>query len=266
MLEDLRNERLQKLKKIKDAGIDPYPARAKRTSTIGEALKKFGALAKARKKIFLAGRVMSIRDQGGVAFLDLKDESGQIQAVLKKETLADFEFLKSVLDRGDFLSVGGPLFKTKKGQESVEAKEAKILGKSINPVPSEWYGIEETETRLRQRYLELLVNKEAAELFRKKAVFWNEFRRLMLKDGFLEVEMPVFETTPGGAEAEPFRTHHNALDTDFYLRISLELPLKKMLVAGYPKVFEIGQIFRNEGISSTHLQDYTQMEFYWAYA
>jgi len=265
MLEDLRNERLQKLKKIKERGIDPYPARAKRTSTIGEALKKFGTLARARKKIFLAGRVMSIRDQGGVAFLDLKDESGQIQAVLKKETLADFEFLKSVLDRGDFLSVGGPLFKTKKGQESIEAKEAKILGKSINPVPSEWYGIEETETRLRQRYLELLVNKEAAELFRKKAVFWNEFRRLMLKDGFLEVEMPVFETTPGGAEAEPFRTHHNALDTDFYLRISLELPLKKLLVGGFEKVFEIGRIFRNEGIDKEHLQDYTQLEFYWAY-
>lgn len=266
MLEDLRNERLEKLKKIKNAGIDPYPARVKRTLTIGEALQKFVALAKTRKALFLAGRVMSIRDQGGVVFLDLKDESGQIQAVLKKENLADFDFLKSVLDRGDFLSVRGPLFKTKKGQESIEGRGASILGKSINPLPAEWYGVEEIETRFRQRYLDLLINKETKELFRKKAAFWNEVRNSMLHEGFLEVETPVFESTPGGAEAEPFKTHHNALGTDFYLRISLELPLKKLLVGGFEKVFEIGRIFRNEGIDREHLQDYTQLEFYWAYA
>lgn len=266
MLEDLKNERLEKLKKIKNKGIDPYPARAPRTLAIGEALQKFGALSKARKTLFLAGRVMSIRDQGGVVFLDLKDESGQIQAVLKKEDLEDFDFLKSVLDRGDFLSVKGPLFKTKKGQESIEARGVSILGKGISPLPAEWYGIEETETRFRQRYLDLLINKETRELFRKKAEFWNEFRRVLLGAGFLEVETPVFESTPGGAEAEPFKTHHNALDTDFYLRISLELPLKKLLVGGFEKVFEIGRIFRNEGIDREHLQDYTQLEFYWAYA
>lgn len=266
MLEDIRKERLNKLQKIKDAKVDPYPPRTRRTITIGEARKRFGALSKAKRTLYVVGRLVGLRDQGGVIFGDLQDETGKLQIVFKKDTLKDFTFLKSVLDRGDFMSVGGVPFKTKKEQESIEAKKVQILGKSLLPLPTEWFGLEETETRLRQRYLDFLMNQETKVLFRKKAVFWNTFRNELVKAGFLEFETPVLETTPGGAEAEPFTTHHNALDTDFYLRISLELPLKKLLVAGYEKVFEIGRIFRNEGIDYEHLQDYTQLEFYWAYS
>ncbi|MEK7162435.1 MAG: amino acid--tRNA ligase-related protein, partial [Patescibacteria group bacterium] len=225
MLEDLIKERFKKLELLRKAGIEPYPARVGRTITIGEARKKFAALAKSKKKISVSGRIWSIRDQGVVVFLDLKDESGQIQAVLKKDNLTtsqvvnlkDFDFWRSVLDRGDFISVNGQLFKTKKGEESIEVKELRILVKSLRPIPSEWYGVEETETRLRQRYLDILINPDVKEIFRKKAIFWESFREFLKKEGFLEVETPTLENIPGGADAEPFKTHHNALNTDFYL-------------------------------------------------
>jgi len=266
MREELRNERLQKLKKVQDAGVAPYPIQTKRTHAIGEARKKFSVLARAKKKLFLAGRVMGVRDQGGVLFLDLRDQSGQLQAVLKKDTLSNFDLIQSVIDRGDFLSVGGTLFKTKRGEESIDAKDCTILTKSILPLPTEWFGLEDEEARLRERYVDLVMHPDTRMVFEKKAIFWNTLRAFLVKEGFLEVETPVLEATPGGAEAEPFRTHHNALDQDFYLRISLELPLKKLLVGGFEKVFEIGRIFRNEGMSREHLQDYTQLEFYLAYA
>jgi lysyl-tRNA synthetase, class II len=265
MLEDIKRERLSKLKKIKEAGLDPYPARTRRTHTIGNAQGDFKKLSEKGHNLSLVGRITALRDQGKLIFADLSDESGKIQAVLKSDNLDNFEFFKSVLDRGDFMLVEGPLFKTSKGEESIEAKVVQILGKSLNPIPTEWYGVEDIELRLRKRYLDLLLNDEAKELFKKKTVFWETFRNYLKKEGFLEVELPVLEALPGGAEAEPFITHHNALDTDFYLRISLELPLKKLLVGGFEKVFEIGRIFRNEGIDKEHLQDYTQLEFYWAY-
>ncbi len=265
MLDELIEERLKKLSRLKAAGIDPYPARVKRSRKIGEVLRKFSSLSKSRGSVILAGRIMGLRDQGGVVFLDLRDEGAQIQAVLKKDDLKNFELFRETLDRGDFVSVSGPLFTTKRGEKSIEAKSAAVLVKSLRPIPSEWYGFTETETRLRERYLDLLLNPEVKEMFRKKTAFWNAVRTFLKKEGFMEVELPVLEAIPGGAEAEPFKTHMNALDTDFYLRISLELPLKKLLVGGYESVFEIGRIFRNEGIDREHLQDYTQMEFYWAY-
>lgn len=266
MLEDIIKERLKKLEILKADGVDPYPPVVKRTHEIGEARKDFNKLAKEGKKLSLVGRVWSVRDQGNVAFLDIKDESGGIQAVLKSDTTAKFDVWKNNLDRGDFVSVRGPLFKTKRGEESIDAREIQMVVKSLRPIPSEWYGLEEIETRLRKRYLDLLLNPDLRELFKKKDVFWETFRNFLKKEKFLEIETPVLEAIPGGAEAEPFKTHMNALDEDFYLRISLELPLKKLLVGGYEKVFEIGRIFRNEGIDKEHLQDYTQLEFYWAYA
>jgi lysyl-tRNA synthetase class 2 len=265
MLDELIAERLKKLARLKEAGINPYPASVKRSHKIGEALKKFSSLSKSRRRVSLAGRIMGLRDQGGVVFLDLRDESAQIQVVLKRDHLKDFELFKETLDRGDFISASGALFVTKRGEKSLEAKEVTVLVKSLRPIPSEWYGLEETEIRLRRRYLDLLLNPEVKEMFRKKAVFWNAVRTFLKREGFMEVELPVLEAIPGGAEAEPFQTHMNALDADFYLRISLELPLKKLLVGGYENVFEIGRVFRNEGIDREHLQDYTQMEFYWAY-
>ncbi|MEN9342318.1 MAG: lysyl-tRNA synthetase, lysyl-tRNA synthetase, class [Candidatus Parcubacteria bacterium] len=265
MREELIQERLKKLEALKIQGVDPYPITVKRTHEIAAALDSFSSLQRAKKKVSIVGRIMAFRDQGAVIFLDIADESGTLQAVCKKDTTANFAVLRDSVDVGDFIGATGTLFITKRGQKSVEVKNFQIVTKSIRPIPSQWFGIEETDTRLRNRYLDILLHPETKELFRKKAVFWRTLRDALLDDGFLEVENPVLETVPGGAEAEPFKTHHNALDVDFFLRISLELPLKKLLVAGYEKVFEIGRIFRNEGIDAEHLQDYTQLEFYWAY-
>lgn len=265
MLEDIIKERQKKLDLLNAAGVPAYPARVKRSLAIKEALKHFSALAKSKKKVSIAGRVMSIRDQGNLLFIDCADESGSIQCVLKKDYLLDFKLLKSVLDRGDFISVTGSLFKTKKGERSIEARLATVLAKSLRPLPTEWYGLEDMESRLRERYVDLILHPEVREMFRAKSLFWSSVREFLLTGGFTEVETGVLEAIAGGAEAEPFITHHNALDTDFYLRISLELPLKKLIVGGYESVFEIGRIFRNEGIDREHLQDYTQLEFYWAW-
>lgn len=265
MLEDIIKERVKKLERLTEAGVNAYPASAQRTHTIAKVRSDFANLETSKKEISIVGRIMGMRDQGKVLFLDLKDETGKFQGVLKADNLKDFELVQSTLDIGDFTTLTGPVFKTQRGEESVDVREFTMLTKTLRPVPSERFGIEEIETRLRKRYLELLVNSEAKELFQKKAIFWDTFRSVLKKEGFLEVETPVLELVPGGAEAEPFVTHHKALDTDFYLRISLELSLKKLLVGGFEKVFEIGRIFRNEGIDKEHLQDYTQLEFYSAY-
>ena len=264
-INNLIKERRRKLEAVKKKGLDPYPAASYRTHKIAEVVHKFSRLSQ-DKKIHLVGRVRALRDQGGVVFVDIQDGSGGFQAVLNKKSLKDFEFWKKNLDIGDFIEVSGSLFKTKRGEKSIEVKNLKLLVKSLRAIPKEVYGIADTETLLRRRYLDLLLHPEVREIFIKKSRFWDTVRETMKKNGFLEVETPVLEAIPGGADAEPFVTRHHALKTDFYLRISLEIALKKLLVGGYEKVFEIGRIFRNEGISAEHLQDYTQLEFYWAYA
>ncbi len=266
MIDEIIQERRKKLDAIKAAGIDPYPARVKRSFAIEHALTKFEDLAASGEKMSLTGRLRSLRDQGKIIFADIEDESGQIQVVLKEDMLSDLAFWRSVLDMGDFISVTGPLFATKRGEKSLEAHELQLASKSLLPLPDKWEGLQDDDIRFRKRYLDLIAGDNLRELFKKKTIFWETFRNVLKHEGFLEVETPVLENIPGGAEAEPFRTHHNALDEDFYLRISLELPLKRLLVGGFDKVFEIGRIFRNEGIDREHLQDYTQLEFYWAYA
>ncbi|MEK7062264.1 MAG: lysine--tRNA ligase [Patescibacteria group bacterium] len=266
MLEDIIGERKKKLENFIKAGIEPYPEKVKRTHKIFEVLADFSFLQKSKKKIFICGRIFGMRVMGNIAFYDLRDESGKIQGVLKKDNLKkEFALFKDNLDMGDFIEVGGFLFTTKTGEKSVEIKSLRLLVKSLRPLPSQWYGLENVETRLRKRYLDILTNPETREIFIKKNIFWRTFRECLQKEGFLELETPVLEAVPGGADAEPFMTHHNALGQNFYLRISLEIALKKLLVSGYEKIFEIGRIFRNEGISSEHLQDYTQLEFYWAH-
>jgi lysyl-tRNA synthetase class 2 len=265
MLDDIIRERRKKLEALTNAGVDPYPARAKRSMEIAKALAQFEELSQKGKPVSLTGRILSIRDQGKILFIDVQDESGKIQAVLKDETTKDLDLWQATLDMGDFIGVTGPLFETKRGEKSVEAHEVQMLSKSLLPLPDQWAGLEDPELRLRKRYLDLIVTPGLRELFEKKAIFWATAREVMKREGFLEVELPVLENVPGGAEAEPFVTHHNSLDSDFYLRISLELPLKKLIVGGFEKVFEIGRIFRNEGIDREHLQDYTQLECYWAY-
>lgn len=264
MLDDFISERKKKLDRIIESGKNPYPARVKRTETVSGVLKRFSAFSS--KRVFVTGRIMSLRDQGNIIFADLQDGTGTMQVIFSKQKTKDFTDIKKTTDIGDFMEITGTTLKTAKGEKSIDASSARIIAKTLLPLPSAYYGLEDPETILRKRFLDSLLNSGTRELFVKKSVFWNSFREFLAKEDFLEVETPVFETTPGGAEAEPFKTHHNALDEDFYLRISLEIALKKMLVGGYERVFEIGRIFRNEGIDAEHLQDYTQLEFYWAYA
>ena len=265
--EKLYQDRLKKLEKLKAAGVDPYPAKGERTQTVAEALTDFAKLSKGKKKIALTGRIKALRAHGGLIFGNIEDESGSMQFMLRQEDLGKEKFAAfDSFDIGDIFEAHGMLLETKAGEKTILLSDFRILTKSLRALPDQYHGLKDVETRLRKRYLDLLANPDVREMFRKKSVFWKTVRDFMIEKGFLEVEMPVLESVPGGAEAEPFVTHHNALDRDFYLRISLELPLKRLLVGGYEKVFEIGRIFRNEGISTEHLQDYTQMEFYWAYA
>jgi lysyl-tRNA synthetase, class II len=264
-LDDIINHRKKKLENLVAAGLDPYPSTSERSHSNKDVLEQFDALQ--GQYVTLVGRVRSMRGMGKLLFLHVDDGTGRIQILIKSDDIGEerFAFFVDNFDLGDFVQASGILFITKTGEKTLQAKDYKMLAKSLRPLPSEHYGLEDTEIKLRQRYLDILLGSNTKELFVKKNKFWQSMRRFLVERDFLEVEMPILEATPGGAEAEPFTTHHNALDRDFYLRISLELPLKKMLVAGYEKVFEIGRIFRNEGISTTHLQDYTQMEFYWAY-
>jgi len=262
--EQIINERKRKLDEIKKLGIDPFPAKSDKKQTCKECLS-----SKIGGKVQTAGRLMTKRDLGKIAFSILKDGTGEIQIVLQDGEIAnkDREFFKKYLDAGDFVEVKGKIFKTKTNQISILVKEIKILSKSILPLPEKFHGIKDEEEKLRKRYLDILMNSEIKELVEKRAKFWNAVRNFLLKKDFLEVETPVLEVTVGGADARPFITHHNALDMDVYLRISMgELWQKKLMVAGFEKTFEIGRQFRNEGMDAEHLQDYTQMEFYWAYA
>lgn len=261
IIDDLQRIRLEKLAKIRLLRVDPYPATFNRKHTNIQALKMLG------EKVSVAGRLRGIRGHGGSTFTDLVDESGKIQLFFSKQELSekDFELLK-LLDLGDFIGVKGEVFKTQAGEITIKVKQLTLLTKAIRPLPEKWHGLVDTETRLRKRYLDLIMNPEVREMFVKKTKFWQAVREYMCKHGFLEVETPILEAIPGGADARPFITHHNALDIDLYLRISLELHLKRLMVGGFEKVFEIGRVFRNEGIDAEHLQDYTMLEFYWAYA
>lgn len=259
-LENLTKARLKKLKNIKNAGVNPYPARTDRKQTVIEAKKMMG------KKVAIAGRIRSLRPHGKITFVDIEDFSGKIQLFFSQVELpGKYDFLAN-LDIGDFIQVEGEIFKTQAGEITVRVYSYQLLTKSLLPLPSSWYGLKDIEERYRKRYVDLIINPEVRELFIKKAKFWSSVREYLLKEDFIEVETPALEPIPGGADARPFITHHFALKRKLYLRISLELYQKRLLVGGFEKIFEIGKIFRNEGIDQEHLQDYLQMEFYWAYA
>jgi len=260
------------VKELKKRGIDPYPAISKREFDIKEVRKRFSKLGVeevSKEKVVCAGRLMTIRDLGKIAFATLYDGAEKIQILLQEpqSDKATRELFKKYLDVGDFVEVEGPVTVTKRNELSVVVKKVKLLTKSILPLPAKWHGLQDQEERLRKRYLDILMNEEVREMFIRKSKFWSTVREFLVSRGFLEVETPVLETSAGGAAATPFSTHHNALDMDVSLRISMgELWQKKLMVAGYPKTFEIGRQFRNEGMDADHLQDYTQMEFYWGYA
>lgn len=263
-----RADRIVKLDKIKQAGIKPYPAISNRTHQVEEAMSDFDKLERAETEIVLTGRLRSMREHGNIAFADLEDASGKIQLVWSKKEIGDSykQFIK-LIDVSDFVEVKGVCFVTKAGERSLMVKSWRLLTKALRGLPDEHYGLKNEEERLRKRYLDILMNPEVKDMIIRKDKFWNATRKFLKDRGFIEVETPVLENTPGGADARPFVTHHNALDIDVYLRISMgELWQKKLMVAGLEKTFEIGRQFRNEGMDAEHLQDYTQMEFYWAYA
>jgi len=268
-IEELRKIRIEKLKKLEMAGLLAYPAKTKRNASVAEALTSFGKLFSGSKTFILAGRIMAQRGHGGATFLDINDGTGKIQAIIKTDKIGEkgYQFFLDVFDVGDFVEIKGKLFTTKRGEKTIEAEDYKMLAKSLLPLPEKFHGICDVEECLRKRYLDIIFHPEIREMIEKRAIFWNSIREFLVKKGFLEVETPVLETTPGGADARPFITHHNALDIDVYLRIAMgELWQKRLMVAGFEKTFEIGRQFRNEGMDAEHLQDYTQVEFYWAYA
>ncbi len=256
--------RLKRLEDILNQGVNAYPSKYEKKHKVVEIKE-----ANDGKKLKTAGRIITKREMGKIIFCHLQDFSGRAQIALRDDVISkeDFKFFAKKFDMGDFVGVVGEVFTTKKGEKTLLVKNYKLLSKSLLPLPEKWHGLKNKEERLRKRYLDILANPEVKDLFIKKSLFWQAVRQFLLNKKFIEVETPVLEITAGGADATPFKTHHNALDMELYLRISMgELWQKRLMVAGFEKTFEIGRQFRNEGMDAEHLQDYTQMEFYWAYA
>ncbi len=263
--------RRNKLIELRDRGIDPYPARLPRarTHTAAEAITAFraGALAP-DQPVTLVGRLLTERIMGKAAFAHIEDGSGKIQIYVKRDVVGEATYddlFKRLIDLGDFITVTGTMFVTRTGEVSCEVRELALLSKTLNPMPDKWHGLKDVETRYRQRYVDLLANPEVREVFRKRAAIVAAIRRYLDDAGFLEVETPVLQPIYGGAAARPFTTFHNQLQQELFLRISFELYLKRLLVGGYERVYEIGRDFRNEGISFKHNPEFTQLEFYEAY-
>lgn len=266
--QELRADRERKLQLLKDAGMETYPATSARTHSIKEVVEQFSELENEGTEFVVVGRVMSMREHGAIAFADLFDGTATIQIFLSKEFLAEevFDLFVAAISTGDFIEVSGVSYVTKRGMNAVAAHGWKVLSKALATIPTEHFGLKDEDDRLRKRYLDILVNPETRELFDKKALFWKASRRFMEDNGFAEVHTPTLETTTGGAEATPFVTHHNDFDIDVYLRICVgELWQKRLMVAGLPRTFEVGRVYRNEGSSPDHLQEFTNIEFYAAY-
>src|SRR3989338_1115398 len=268
-IEEIKAERLKKLALLKEGGRDPYPSKIARDCSLAEARARFAELEKEKKTLALVGRVMAIRGQGAIQFIVLNEGGTTFQIVLKKDVLGDeaMAFFGATVDIGDFVSFFGEFMTTERGEESMLAKSWTMAAKSLLPLPEKWHGLKDEEEKLRLRYLDLLLDNDLRELFLKKSKFWQVTREFFVEHGFLEVETPTLELTTGGAEARPFATHHNDYDLDIYLRISVgELWQKRLMAAGFSKTFEIGRVYRNEGSSPEHVQEFTNIEFYWAFA
>lgn len=263
-LEELREVRLAKLKKIKDSGMDPYPATSFVTHSISKATEDFDVLSQALTSITLGGRVMSIRGQGAIIFLNFFDGTGNFQALLKNdESIKEaFELFNETVDVGDFVEITGTLFVTRTGQKTIQLSSWRMLAKSLRPLPEKWHGLQDADERFRKRYLDALMDEEVRNRFVARSKTISLIREILNRADYLEVETPVLQPLYGGASAEPFLTHHNSLDIDLYLRISPELYLKRMIIAGFPRVYEIARNFRNEGIDMTHNPEFTMLEFY----
>lgn len=267
----ISEQRLQKLQNIRAMGVDPYPARFKPSHMAQQAVDLLVEQEKSGKSetinVTIAGRIMAKRSMGRVSFVDLRDESGKIQLLIGKDRISEADYkLFNELDIGDIIGVGGKVFRTRSNEPTVEVASLMLLSKALQPLPEKWHGLSDTDMRFRQRYLDLIANEEVRRTFRLRSRIINEVRNFLNGRGFIEVETPVLHASAGGALATPFITHHNALDQDFFLRIALELHLKRLVVGGFDKVYEIGRIFRNEGISTEHSPEFTMLESYEAYA
>jgi len=261
-IDEIRDARIKKLELLRKKGLNPYPVESNREISLKEAGDNFDNLEKKKEIKWIAGRIMSIRGQGAIVFITLNDGTGTFQGLLKKDILGEekFNFFGEVVDIGDFVEIQGNFFTTKRGEKTVEAKDWRMLSKSLRPLPEKWHGLQDVEERFRKRYLDTLMSKEVKERFllRSKAV--SLVRKFYDENGYIEVETPQLQTVAGGATAKPFITHHNALDADFFLTIAQELYLKMLLVGGFTKVYEIGRKFRNEGIDTTHNPEFTMLE------
>ncbi|MGR6837146.1 lysine--tRNA ligase [Syntrophomonas erecta] len=264
-LNELKKVRLEKLDELRAAGVDPFGQRFDRNATAQEIIDNFDA--NEGQEVIIAGRIMSKRRHGKAGFADMHDLSGSIQLYFRKQDVGEekYELFKK-MDIGDILGIKGEVFRTQKGEISIHVRDFTYLSKSINPLPEKWHGLKDVELRYRQRYVDLIVNPEVKEVFIKRSRIIKEMRNYLDSRGFLEVETPMMQPIAGGAAARPFITHHNALDIDLYLRIAPELYLKRLIVGGLERVYEINRNFRNEGISTRHNPEFTMLELYQAYA
>ncbi len=261
-LDEVRSGRIEKLARLRELGVDPYPAGFADRLPVAEARERGGGAT-----VRVAGRLIARRGHGGSTFATLRDQSGEVQLQFRRDVLGDERYdLLKLVDVGDFAGVEGPLFATRTGELTVEVRELSLLAKALRPLPEKWHGLTDPETRVRKRHLAMIADPEVARLFVQRAAFVRHLRAFLEGEGFVEVSTPVLESVPGGADAEPFVTHHNTFDTDYYLRISLELAHKRLVVGGIERLYEIGRVFRNEGMSREHLQEFDLLELYWAYA
>ncbi len=262
--DEIRNNRIQKVEALKKSGISAYPVNSVRDHSLAEAVADFAEISGGAKSVHLCGRIMSLRPQGALVFFTLDDGTGRFQGLIKKGELDEkqYELFATMTDIGDFIEVYGPLFTTTRGEKSIQVLEWKMLAKSLRPLPEKWHGLQDADERFRKRYLDTLMSPEVKARFLMRSRIIAELRSHFDKNDFLEVETPMLQPLSGGASAEPFVTHHNALDMDLFLRIAPELYLKKLLIGGFSKVYEINRNFRNEGIDMTHNPEFTMLEFY----
>ena len=259
--------RRTKLEKIRELGVNPFPYKFDKDTDSKQVFEKFDELESSQKKLALAGRIMTMRVMGKASFCHIQDQTGQIQLYVKRDEVGEDNYkLFKLLDIGDIMGVSGTAFRTQKGEISIKADNVTILSKALRPLPEKWHGLKDIETRFRQRYLDLISNPDIKELFVQRSKLIKSMRNFLDGEGFLEVETPVLQPLYGGASARPFVTHHNALDMELFLRIADELYLKRLIIGGYEKVYEVCKDFRNEGIDRSHYPEFTMIEFYMAYA
>jgi len=270
MSEPLMQTRLEKLQRLRERGVDPYPPRFSRSHTILQVVERFSPLAaeeKSGETVTVAGRLVALRRMGRAAFLDLRDGTGKIQIHASLDALGEEKYSGLCdSDIGDFLGITGEVFRTRRGELTVSAAEWTLLSKSLRPLPEKWHGLKDVELRYRHRALDLISNEDVREAFTRRSRMIAAIRRYLDEKGFLEVETPMMQPLAGGATARPFVTHHNALDIDLYLRVAPELYLKRLVIGGLERVYELAKNFRNEGVSTTHNPEFTTLEVYQAYS